>query len=79
MWITLTGGPAEKHDAFFSLTKDGELIEEFSGDSLYQQEPDASSFPSGGIRNTFEARGYSAWDPSSPVFLIGDTLCMRPF
>lgn len=72
----LTGGTAEKHDAFFSLTKDGKLVEEFSGDSLYQQEPDASSFPSGGIRNTFEARGYSAWDPSSPVFLIGDTLCI---
>ena len=71
----LTGGTAEKHDAFFTL-KDGMLLEEFSGDSLYQQEPDASSFPSGGIRNTFEARGYSAWDPSSPVFLIGDTLCI---
>lgn len=72
----LTGGTAEKHDAFFTLNKDGQLMEEFSGDSLYQQEPDASSFPSGGIRNTFEARGYSAWDPSSPVFLIGDTLCI---
>ena len=71
----LTGGTAEKHDAFFTI-KDGALIEEFSGDSLYQQEPDASSFPSGGIRNTFEARGYSAWDSSSPVFLIGDTLCI---
>ena len=71
----LTEGTAEKHDAFFTL-KDGALIEEFSGDSLYQQEPDASSFPNGGIRNTFEARGYSAWDPSSPVFLIGDTLCI---
>ena len=71
----LTGGTAEKHDAFFTL-KDGALMEEFSGDALYQQEPDASSFPSGGIRNTFEARGYSAWDPSSPVFLIGDTLCI---
>ena len=71
----LTGGTAEKHDAFFTL-KDGALLEEFSGESLYQQEPDASSFPSGGIRNTFEARGYSAWDPSSPVFLIGDTLCI---
>lgn len=71
----LTGGTAEKHDAFFTL-KDGVLLEEFSGDSLYQQEPDASSFPSGGIRNTFEARGYSAWDPSSPVFVIGDTLCI---
>ena len=72
----LTGGTAEKHDAFFALDKNGALMEEFSGDSLYQQEPDASSFPSGGIRNTFEARGYSAWDPSSPVFLIGDTLCI---
>nr|MBR6145537.1 glutamine synthetase III [Paludibacteraceae bacterium] len=61
----LTGGTAEKHDSFFSLNKDGSPILEFSGDSLYQQEPDASSFPSGGIRNTFEARGYSAWDPSS--------------
>ena len=71
----LTGGTAEKHDAFFTL-KNGVLLEEFSGDSLYQQEPDASSFPNGGIRNTFEARGYSAWDPSSPVFLIGDTLCI---
>ena len=72
----LTGGTAEKHDAFFALDKNGNLMEEFSGDALYQQEPDASSFPSGGIRNTFEARGYSAWDPSSPVFLIGDTLCI---
>ena len=71
----LTGGTAEKHDAFFTI-EDGELLEEFSGNALYQQEPDASSFPSGGIRNTFEARGYSAWDPSSPVFLIGDTLCI---
>ena len=71
----MTGITAEKHDAFFTL-KNGALMEEFSGDSLYQQEPDASSFPSGGIRNTFEARGYSAWDPSSPVFLIGDTLCI---
>ena len=72
----LTGGTAEKHDAFFTLDKSGTLLEEFSGEALYQQEPDASSFPSGGIRNTFEARGYSAWDPSSPVFLIGDTLCI---
>ena len=72
----LTGGTAEKHDAFFTLNKNGTLLEEFSGEALYQQEPDASSFPSGGIRNTFEARGYSAWDPSSPVFLIGDTLCI---
>ncbi|MBR6017974.1 MAG: glutamine synthetase III [Paludibacteraceae bacterium] len=72
----LTGGTAEKHDAFFTLDKNGMPVEALSGDSLYQQEPDASSFPSGGIRNTFEARGYSAWDPSSPVFLIGDTLCI---
>ena len=72
----LTGGTAEKHDAFFSIDKTGALLEEFSGDALYQQEPDASSFPNGGIRNTFEARGYSAWDPSSPVFLVGDTLCI---
>lgn len=72
----LTGGTAEKHDAFFALDRNGILMEAFSGESLYQQEPDASSFPSGGIRNTFEARGYSAWDPSSPVFLIGDTLCI---
>ena len=72
----LTGGTAEKHDAFFNLKSDGSFIEEFSGSALYQQEPDASSFPSGGIRNTFEARGYSAWDPSSPVFVIGDTLCI---
>lgn len=72
----LTGGTAEKHDAFFDLRQDGTLIEDFSGNALYQQEPDASSFPSGGIRNTFEARGYSAWDPSSPVFLVGDTLCI---
>ena len=72
----LTGGTAEKHDAFFDLRRDGSIVEGFSGSALYQQEPDASSFPSGGIRNTFEARGYSAWDPSSPVFLIGDTLCI---
>lgn len=72
----LTGGTAEKHDAFFTLGKDGSVMEEFTGEALYQQEPDASSFPSGGIRNTFEARGYSAWDPSSPVFLEGDTLCI---
>jgi len=72
----LTGGTAEKHDAFFSMRDNGSIVEDFSGNSLYQQEPDASSFPSGGIRNTFEARGYSAWDPSSPVFLVGDTLCI---
>ena len=72
----LTGGTAEKHDAFFSFSADGVPMEEFSGSVLYQQEPDASSFPSGGIRNTFEARGYSAWDPSSPAFVIGDRLCI---
>ncbi len=72
----LTGGTAEKHDAFIEKTPDGRVLEEFSGGVLYQQEPDASSFPSGGIRNTFEARGYSAWDPSSPAFVVGDTLCI---
>src|SRR5476651_2044997 len=75
----LTGSTAEKHDAFFEPTADG-AIEVFSGDALSQQEPDASSFPSGGIRNTFEARGYTAWDPSSPAFIIesntGKTLCI---
>ena len=72
----LTGGTAEKHDAFFDFDDKGKPIEKFSGSVLYQQEPDASSFPSGGIRNTFEARGYSAWDPSSPAFVIGDRLCI---
>lgn len=72
----LTGGTAEKHDAFVEKKPDGRVLEEFSGSVLYQQEPDASSFPSGGIRNTFEARGYSAWDPSSPAFIVGDTLCI---
>ena len=71
----LTGGTAEKHDAFIEHDGKGGMIEEFSGKLLVQQEPDASSFPSGGIRNTFEARGYSAWDPTSPVFIIDDTLC----
>ncbi len=71
----LTGGTAEKHDGFIEFDK-GAVIEEFSGKILIQQEPDASSFPSGGIRNTFEARGYSAWDPSSPAFVVGDTLCI---
>jgi glutamine synthetase len=71
----LTGTTAEKHDAFFEPTADG-AIETFSGDALAQQEPDASSFPSGGIRNTFEARGYTAWDPSSPAFIMGRTLCI---
>lgn len=72
----LTGRTAEKHDAFIGTTADGGVVEEFSGKVLYQQEPDASSFPNGGIRNTFEARGYSAWDPSSPAFIIGDHLCI---
>jgi len=71
----LTGTTAEKHDAFFEPTADG-AIEKFSGDALAQQEPDASSFPNGGIRNTFEARGYTAWDPSSPAFIMGRTLCI---
>ena len=70
----LTEGTAEKHDAFIELDGKGGVIDEFSGKMLVQQEPDASSFPSGGIRSTFEARGYSAWDPSSPVFIVGDTL-----
>ena len=72
----LTGGTAEKHDAFFDFSDNGTPLEKFSGSVLYQQEPDASSFPNGGIRNTFEARGYSAWDPSSPAFVIGDRLCI---
>src|SRR5476649_2999178 len=72
----LTGTTAEKHDAFFEPTPDGSALEVFSGDALAQQEPDASSFPSGGIRNTFEARGYTAWDPSSPAFIMARTLCI---
>lgn len=72
----LTDGTAEKHDSFASFTDEGGMIEEFSGKVLSQQEPDASSFPSGGLRNTFEARGYSAWDPSSPAFVVDDTLCI---
>jgi len=76
----LTGATAEKHDSFFDLTSEGVAIENFKGSALVQQEPDASSFPNGGIRNTFEARGYSAWDPSSPAFLIENagvkTLCI---
>ena len=72
----LTEGTAEKHDAFIEHDGKGGMIEEFSGKLLVQQEPDASSFPSGGIRNTFEARGYSAWDPTSPIFIIDDTLCI---
>lgn len=76
----LTGQTAEKHDSFFDLTLDGKAIEHLKGSALVQQEPDASSFPSGGIRNTFEARGYTAWDPTSPAFLIENggskTLCV---
>src|SRR3954469_3349116 len=76
----LTGTTAEKHDSFFTLKSDGTAIEEFDGAALIQQEPDASSFPSGGIRATFEARGYTAWDPSSPAFIMeigyGKTLCI---
>lgn len=77
----LTGATAEKHDAFFDINADGKAIEKFKGSALVQQEPDASSFPSGGLRNTFEARGYTGWDPSSPAFLMdngagGKTLCI---
>ncbi len=72
----LTEGTAEKHDSFLEHDGKGGMVEEFSGKLLVQQEPDASSFPSGGIRSTFEARGYSAWDPTSPVFIIDDTLCI---
>ena len=72
----LTGATAEKHDAFFEQEMDGEVLEKFGGGQLVQQEPDASSFPNGGIRNTFEARGYTAWDPTSPAFIMGTTLCI---
>jgi glutamine synthetase len=72
----LTEGTAEKHDAFIEHDGKGGVIEVLSGKLLVQQEPDASSFPNGGIRNTFEARGYTAWDPSSPAFIVGDTLCI---
>ncbi|RYE16616.1 MAG: glutamine synthetase type III, partial [Sphingobacteriaceae bacterium] len=73
----LTGTTAEKHDSFFEPSgSEGGGLEKFSGDALAQQEPDASSFPNGGIRNTFEARGYTAWDPSSPAFIINETLCI---
>lgn len=76
-WFSpLTDGTAEKHDAFIQFTDNGGLLEAFSGTLLAQQEPDASSFPSGGIRNTFEARGYTAWDPSSPAFILDRTLCI---
>ena len=72
----LTGATAEKHDAFFETIDGGQAIEKFGGGQLVQQEPDASSFPNGGIRNTFEARGYTAWDPTSPAFIYGTTLCI---
>ncbi len=72
----LTGATAEKHDAFFETIGGGMAIEKFGGNQLVQQEPDASSFPNGGIRNTFEARGYTAWDPTSPAFIYGTTLCV---
>ncbi len=72
----LTGTTAEKHDAFFETIEDGLAIEKFGAGQLVQQEPDASSFPNGGIRNTFEARGYTAWDPTSPAFIYGTTLCI---
>ncbi len=72
----LTGSTAEKHDAFFKPVEEGRAIEQFEGQLLIQQEPDASSFPNGGIRNTFEARGYTAWDPTSPAFIMGRTLCI---
>lgn len=76
----LTGKTAEKHDSFFTMTHDGRVIEEFTGAALVQQEPDGSSFPSGGMRSTFEARGYTVWDPSSPAFIMdvggGKTLCI---
>ena len=72
----LTGATAEKHDAFFEISPSGLVIEQFDGNQLVQQEPDASSFPNGGIRNTFEARGYTAWDPTSPAFIFGTTLCI---
>ncbi|WP_299889222.1 glutamine synthetase III [uncultured Lacinutrix sp.] len=72
----LTGATAEKHDAFFETIENNDAIEKFGGSQLVQQEPDASSFPNGGIRNTFEARGYTAWDPTSPAFIYGTTLCI---
>jgi glutamine synthetase len=72
----MTDGTAEKHDSFIEHSGKGTVMEEFEGKLLAQQEPDASSFPSGGIRNTFEARGYTAWDPSSPAFIVDDTLCI---
>jgi len=73
----LTGTTAEKHDSFFDIDlSNGKAVEKFKGSALVQQEPDASSFPNGGIRNTFEARGYTLWDPTSPAFIVGNTLCV---
>ncbi len=72
----LNGATAEKHDAFFTPVESLKAVERFEGRNLIQQEPDASSFPTGGIRNTFEARGYSAWDPTSPAFIVDGTLCI---
>jgi glutamine synthetase len=76
----LTGRTAEKHDSFFTVTPSGDVLEDFNGETLVQQEPDGSSFPGGGLRSTFEARGYTAWDPSSPAFILevgeGKTLCI---
>ena len=72
----LNGATAEKHDAFFEIDRNLSVFENFDGKLLVQQEPDASSFPSGGIRNTFEARGYTAWDTSSPAFIVDNTLCI---
>ena len=72
----LTDATAEKHEAFVDPSKNGGVFENFKGEALVQQEPDASSFPNGGLRNTFEARGYTAWDPTSPAFIIDDTLCI---
>ncbi|HFB62155.1 MAG TPA: glutamine synthetase III, partial [Bacteroidetes bacterium] len=72
----LTGSTAEKHDAFINPLTNGKALEHFQGSQLVQQEPDASSFPSGGIRSTFEARGYTAWDPTSPAFILDSTLCI---
>ena len=75
-FLPMTGSTAEKHDSFIEHDGKGGMVEEFTGKLLVQQEPDASSFPSGGIRSTFEARGYSAWDPTSPAFIVDTTLCI---
>ncbi|MFA6712664.1 MAG: glutamine synthetase III, partial [Bacteroidales bacterium] len=72
----LTDATAEKHESFIDMSKSGEVVENFKGEALVQQEPDASSFPNGGMRSTFEARGYTAWDPSSPAFILDQTLCI---